>query len=439
MAAKKAKGKKAGAPKRTPVVSKAPAPAEPVHIAAPRIKVPELHRAKNVNAVINKINTTAKRTMITYADQMVSMSHIRRPSGIMQLDIDCGGGLMAGKFHTLTGPNQSGKTTLLYKYCAMYQKLFGEEAKIAYAPIEEGGIDYFRVRRMGWKVAVPIQVIEAEQYRRAEIGIPLLTNEEIADLRKGVGENIQIQIGTEEEILDTVETLLKTNYFGIIWIDSVEALMPGTEAELNTLENNPQQAAHARIFTRFMQHYGPISNSQDMPHQTTLIATCQMRSNRKKAEVQSHLARYLPDVTGTNVNSIKHWRQLDIELSSGGKLSDKKKETSSDAYGKVLKWKIAKGRGETHDNITGEADYYYDYPTHTKDQEDLVVTGMKYGVIRETNGMLTLINSNGYPDEYLHEVPNVSVLASELSSNFELELKVRRQILNAAGKHCVYR
>lgn len=441
MAAKKAKTKSKATIKRTPVNKEGQASAAvapPVHV--PRVKAPELYRAKNVNAVVNKINVDFKRTMVTYADQLVSMNHIRRPSGIMQLDIDCGGGLMAGKFHTLTGPNQSGKTTLLYKYCAMHQKLYGAESRIAFAAIEEGGVDYFRARRMGWKVAVPSHIIEAEQYRRANTGLDLLSPMEIADLQTGIGENVAIGIGTEEEILDTITTLLRTNYFGIIWLDSVEALMPSAEAELGTLEDNPQQAAHARIFTRFMQHYGPISNSQDSPHVTTLIATCQVRANRKKAEVQSHLQKYIPDTMGTNVNAIKHWRQIDMELSSGEKLKDKSKaHAGEDAYGKVMKWKITKGRGDTHDNITGEVEYHYNYPTHTKDLDDLLLAAMKYGVVRETDGMLTLIKSNGYPDDYLHEVPNSVTFVHELEKDFELEHHVRRQVLNAAGKRCVYR
>jgi len=429
--------------KRTVKVSASKADPFPKIVRTPvttKPSMPSQERRREVMGVVNKLNAKFKRPMLNLADDMVNMHHIRRPSGILQLDIDCGGGFQAGTFNTITGPDNVGKSTLLYKYCAMHQRLYGNDACIAFHPAEDGGIDYWRARRMGWVVAVPKTLIEASQQRRHRLGLPLLTDEEVADLRTGIGQNVQIAPGTQEEVLLAVEELLRQNIYGIIWIDSLEAMIPDAEAQLDSLEDNPMQAAHARNLTRFFQRYAPITHNQMAPGITTLIGTCQVRANRKKAEVQSYLAKYMPDYTGTNVRSVKHWRQIDITLKPGEKIKDSK---TKEQIGKGIRWEITKGKGDTHDGITGEVSFYYDEPTHTRDLEDIIVTGLRYGAIVERNGMLTLINNVGTsvakPDELLEEVPNKEMFIEEMAKDFEVELRVREQILHAAGKHCSYR
>lgn len=414
------------------------APAAPIVHRTPVVAVKGVR--KDLLGAINKINSDYGRTLILPADDMVNMHHIRRPSGIMQLDIDCGGGLQAGTFNTLTGPDNAGKSTLLYKYCAMQQKLYGNEACIAFHAAEDGGVDYWRARQMGWIVAVPMEIIKAEQIRRQRLGIPLISEDEIKWLRTSVGQNIQIGAGTQEEVLGAIESLLRQNLYNIIWIDSLEAMLPNAEASLDSLEDNPMQAAHARNITRFFQRYAPITNNQESPGITTLIGTCQVRSNRKKAEVQASIAKYMSDWAGTNVRAIRHWRQVDITLKPGEKLKNK---TTGVQYGKWMKWEITKGKGGTHDGITGEVEFIYAEPTHTRDLDDLVLTGLKYGAIREINGRLTMLLNAGTehmkPHGFLDEVPNKAAFVQALAEDFELELEVREHLLQAAGKNCLYR
>jgi RecA/RadA recombinase len=439
MAAKKKKKvtKKSGVSKGA---AKAAAPAVATPTPVKRTPVTGRGISKEVQGEINKINSKYGRTLILPADDISNMHHIRRPSGIMQLDIDCGGGLQAGTFNTITGPDNAGKSTLLYKYCAMQQKLYGNDACIAFHAAEDGGVDYWRARRMGWIVAVPMDIIRAEQIRRQRLEMPLIPEDEIKWLRTSVGQNIQIGAGTQEEVLDAIEDLLAQNVYNLIWIDSLEAMLPNAEATLDSLEDNPMQAAHARNLTRFFQRYAPITNNQENPGITTLLGTCQVRSNRKKAEVSSHMAKYMSDWAGTNVRAIRHWRQVDITLKPGEKLKNK---TTGIQYGKQLKWEITKGKGGTHDGITGEVEFFYDEPTHTKDLDDLVLSGLKYGAIRESDGMLTLMLNAGTegarPHALLTEVPNKATFVHELTKDFDLELEVREHILQAAGKNCLYR
>src|SRR5690606_37891032 len=117
--------------------------------------------------------------VLVAAEDLSVNSYLRRPSGVMQLDIDTGGGLPAQSMVTIGGPPNAGKSTLLYHYYGMHQRLYGESSYIAHACPE--GLDYIQARRCGWVIPVPLNVIEAMQKEREESGEPLLTQDEVTE------------------------------------------------------------------------------------------------------------------------------------------------------------------------------------------------------------------------------------------------------------------
>jgi len=387
-------------------------------------------RAAAVKALASKINKKFDSEVITTADNVHSNAWLRRPSGIMQLDVDCGGGLPAGTFNTLTGPDGAGKTTLLYHYFAMHQRLYGNDSYVALSAVE-GGIDYFQARRVGWIIPIPLEVIEAQQRELAKRGVPLLTKEEVADLRREIGHNYIVKgLSTAEEFLDVTEQLLLSNIYGVIGLDSYEALMPKSEAGLDSLEEFPVQAARASVVGRFLQHYGPIT--RDIRNFTTFIMTCQVRYNRKKAEAQAHIAKYLKDWAGVVPPSVKHWRQYDVQVWSGGKITNGSKEKEGKVtLGKDVNWEITKAKLGGHDHVIGDTPYFYDArgfnPLRT-----VLTAGIRYGVIKEIDGELTFLR-NGEPHSYLSQVPTAEHFVAAIQDDINLELEVRREILAAAG------
>lgn len=387
-------------------------------------------RQKAAKAVMAKINKSFDSEVIVTADQVHSNAWLRRPSGVMQLDIDTGGGLPAGTFNTLTGPDGAGKTTLLYMYFAMHQRLYGNDSYCALAAVE-GGIDYFQARRVGWIIPIPMEVIDARQRELKERNQPQLTKEEVADLRREIGHNHIIRgLSTAEEYLDVLESLLLSNVYGMAGLDSYEALMPKSEAGLNSLEEFPVQAARASVIGRFLQHYGPITRNKE--NFTTFIMTCQVRYNRKKAEAQAHIAKYLKDWSGVVPPSVKHWRQYDVQVWSGGKITNGSKEKEGKVtLGKDVNWEITKAKLGGHDHVIGDAAYYYDERGFDC-LRTVLITGIKYGVIKESDSGLTFIQ-NGAPHEYLDEVPNADLFTNALQEDAGLGLEVRREILAAAG------
>jgi RecA/RadA recombinase len=400
-------------------------------------KTETLTKAQKARALMHKMNRQANAPVMCIAEDVPSTYHLRRPSGIMQLDIDTGGGLPAGSFVTVAGPDNAGKSTLLYKYFGMHQRLFGRDSTIA-AAFSECQLDYFAARKAGWVIAVPDSVLEAHQKERKLREVPPLTKEEVAELKREIGTNIMIFGETSEHLLDRLLEINRSNIFGIVALDSLEGMVPSAEAELDTLEDFAQQAAHASLLTRFMKKLNPTFTGVMGTNWTTFIATCQVRSNRKKSEVQSHIAKYMKDWAETVPRAVRHGRAINIVVQNGEKVYQGSKE-ARETIGKHMKWEIAKGKAGAHDNVFGEVEFLYDQPGFTRDLDDLLVCGMKYGAIREQEGLLTLVRSSGKPDQFLHEVPNKETFIEVLARDFELELIVRHEILAAAGKVCLYR
>ena len=425
----------AAAPKRVP---------EPVRRAGlagiPNMSQKERLAAAKANA--DKINKSFKGEIVVAAEDAHGKSWLRRPSGIMQLDIDCGGGLPAGSLNTISGPNNAGKSTVMYCYFAEHQRLYGEHSFIAVI-LSEGNLDYDQARRCGWIVPYPEEVIAGKRQARRELGEPDFTPEELAEMRRGIGVNhIVYGLSTAEEMLDVLESLLKTNLYGLIGLDSYEGLMPNAEAQLESFEDHPQQAARATAIGRFLQHYGPIK--RDPNHFTTVIMTCQIRFNRKKPEAQSFMQKYLKDWAEVVPDSLKHWRTIAITLWASGKQKEKveankneKSEKSTEVVGKDVHWEITKGKDGTHDNIMGSTTYWYDERCFDI-QRTVILAGLRYGVLREVGGLMTLYK-HGEPHDYLRNIPGADTFVEALKEEPEAEWDARHVILHSIGKDCLYR
>ncbi len=83
--------------------------------------------AAAIDKVIAGVNKSFKKPVIARADDVRNVYHLRRPSGIMQLDIDTGGGLPSATAHMLSGPDGAGKClglgTLVMRHDGILKKV----------------------------------------------------------------------------------------------------------------------------------------------------------------------------------------------------------------------------------------------------------------------------------------------------------------------------
>jgi len=182
---------------------------------------------------------------------------------------------------------------------------------------------------------VPDEAIEERTKYRKDLGFAPFTKEEIKEMKRSVGCFYPIVADYMEQMLDVVLELVSCDLVNIIGIDSITAAQPKAFAELEKIEEEARQGAHATALKKFLIDYFPMTVSfNEVPNKTTIIMTQQMVSNRKKSEAPSYIQKYLPDsVPSMGSHSLKHGKLIDILLTNGAGEKEKnetgKKETKS--------------------------------------------------------------------------------------------------------------
>lgn len=394
-------------------------------------------RKKSISALINKINTGAKYTVIAPADEVVNPYFLRRPSGIMQLDIDTGGGLPAGGVSTISGPDNAGKSLLLYKYCAEQQRIYGNQCAIALAPVE-GAPDFFFMRKCGISVAIPDAMIEEREIRRKERGMAKFTKEERAELKRQVGTVAILAGQSGEDVLDAVHECVHRNVFNIIGIDSLTALLPEGQAKQESLHDEGRRATHATMTTNFFQRLYPFLLGMWGRNDTTIICTQQVRANTAKANALPHLQKYLRDWAPAGAYATKHGKMIDLLVWNGEKVrTGKTQESSGDVVGKWINWETVKGKGGTHDNIRGDVKFLYDEMTN--DPLGVVEVGIQSKAIIVQDGYLSLVRAQtGELFEGWTRLAGHDSFIAKMKESPVAEYFVRQEILAHVGIECAY-
>lgn len=434
----------------------------------PKLAVTEI--SKKVAALEAKLNRSpaVKGAQVCASiDNSPNTYFLRRPSGIMPLDIHTGGGLPAGGLTYLSGPDGAGKTFLLYKYFAMCQRLYGQRACVALG-VSEAAPDHFFMRKCGIQIAIPERMIEEQVHERKERGEPPFTKEQLKDFRAPtVGQVKLLRGATGEELLQAIIECFESKLFDIIGLDSISACLPEADADKD-LDEAPKRAAAAGMVTRFFQQYLNGTTGYNGSNPTTVIFTSQVRSNSKKAEAASHIAKYLPDYAPQGAWAAKHGKLIDILVKGGAKEKEvlpmqqaggtltqaaAQQKTKKIQTGKEVNYEVLKGKAGVHEGITGSFDFHFPSgmaamrdPNHllTEDQRMIIVTGIQNGIVEESNGLVTFhhpisLQPIVHGDLKLEKIGGIDRLVQLMREDFELELTLRRAVLSSCGVECAYR
>ena len=392
------------------------------------------------------INKHYKKTVICTADKVKNPYFLRHPTGIMELDIDLAGGFPPGVSY-ISGPDNAGKSHLLYRTMAMHQRLYKEKSALALASVE-GPIDHMFMRKLGVIIAVPDEVIEEKNKWRKDMGLPTFTKDEIKELKRQIGSFWDISGDTMEQTLGTVLDLVgdpsiradPENQFGIIGIDSLNAMNPAAWAKAE-MDDELRRAAHAACIQRFYsQLYPLLTTLEGEPLYTSILFTQQVRANAQKAAAPAHIAKYLSDYApATGAWAGKHGKQIDLMIYPG----QKKKEANEDGgkketVEKTLGWEIIKGKAGTHEGKTGEVPFNFGIEEFIDLQRTVLVSGMKAGVFKERDGLITMVSTaTGLDSEVIKRIP-AQDLIKMMKDNMDFEYELRREILSANNIACRY-
>lgn len=395
------------------------------------VRKPSVERRKFLQALIQKENAAAKKTVINWADKVPNPFMLRRPSGIMQLDIDLAGGLPAGTLDIIAGPDGAGKTALMYKYMAMQQRIFGEACLLALCNVEAPP-DHFFMRKCGMKVAIPDELIDQKQEELERLGLPLLTTAQIKEYKVKVGELVIINEDTGEKMLDQVLRLMATKIFNIIGVDSFSAFQTDAESQTESLADFPRQAASASTLTRFSYRLHPLLAGMEDQNRTTLIGTCQVRANRDRANAPSHIQKYLPPYVPVIPWALRHAMTAALLIYPGEKLKVKSGDDKGKKIGKVLCWRTFKGKAGIHEDISGETDYTFE--GLVDNTSTVIEAAIAHGILVEKAKTVEVHRHTG---ELLLDFPGMTDVREALGRDIEFEMRVRMEILAAAKVSCV--
>ena len=311
---------------------------------------------------------------------------LRRPSGITQLDLACGGGFPAGGLSQIDGLDGIGKNLLLNHYLAKQQRIYKENTNLGMVCLE-GAFDKLFARAVGVKVALSNYEIEAIGRVRHLKGQPELTSDEADEFKEQIGNFHVFRGAAAEKILEGVVDWVACNSYQIIGIDSWDAMLTIAE-ENKDLEDNAKVADASNIQTRWMKKiFGALAPQKICPNcfsrplgfkifgkggysyecgnkdcgwkglrpfmwenETTIIGLRQVRANMK---AYGHAREYRT----TGAYALRHGKMIDVQLRKGKPIMVKDREV-----GKEIVWELTKGKAGTHEGLTGTYSYYFNPP-----------------------------------------------------------------------------
>ncbi len=390
-----------------------------------------------IRAWINSANTK-DNTHVVIASDAPNTYTLRRPTGIMELDIDLGGGFAAGGCGIISGPDNVGKSHLIFRTMAMQQRLYGNACRQVYA-VTEGGFPFDQAIRAGCKIPVPDEMLEQWQEVRRLRNIPLYTKEQLLFFKQKIGDVYLIGGKTGEEVLANVIEAVRTNAFSLVACDSMQGLMPAANLKKEMTEEE-KRAAHANMMKRFWTQYIPITGiSYGETNYTTVLFTNQVRSNQERANMPSYMQQHIPEWSPAGGgHTTRHYKLVDLVLWDSKVLRKKDNDDHSVPIGKLIHWKTEKGKAGTHDNKFGEVPFYYELGGPDVYGE-LLASGIKRGVLQQRGEKMVVVqpDTKVVLDDYT--APSAKAMRSMIQSDFDFELAIRREILTAAGIQCLYR
>jgi RecA/RadA recombinase len=281
---------------------------------------------------------------------------LRRPTGVLGLDLELGGGFHAGGVIEVRGSESVGKTLLVFQTAGQTQRLYGDAARILIACTEilpDKGL----ARQAGFCLAYSEDEIAQYEALRAAEGIPPFSEEELEDLRFQTGTVGVIVADNGETLLQNIVDALDFSRddpdqgWQLIIIESLGALL-SSDAEQKEVGENIRIGGVSGMLTAFQNKVYPkliFPRPDGRMQETTLVGINQVRAN-------FDAGMYGPKTrAAAGSHSWKHAQLIALELSRGADI----RVDRDTVIGKAIRWKIAKGKAGTHDGKSGEYNFFH--------------------------------------------------------------------------------
>lgn len=365
---------------------------------------------------------------------------LRRPTGILGLDIALGGGFHAGGCGQIHGAESVGKTYLAYRTGGMIQRNYGHRAAILIV-CTEIRVDKTFARKAGLCVGYSNQEIEHFETLRTQEGLPPYTAEEVADLKKQIGEVAVITGSNGEEALDAAYEAVKDGVFQLIIVESLGALL-SSDQEAGDVGDRVYGGSSVML-TNFMNKVYPLY-MMDRPD-GSMLETTLIGINQARAEIGG-APRGPKTHAAAGAYSWKHAQLTSLELNKSSAI---KSAGDGPIIGREVRWDLVKGKAGTHDGKRGYYNYYHvpkDDPIFWKDVEnrihewgidsitEMVETAKDLGVVDASGSWLKF--SDG--DKVILSCQGSDKFADKLVEEPDLQELLRRKCLSVAKLAVAY-
>lgn len=357
MATKKAPPKR----KKSTKASNA-APTKSAPAAKPQTKSRNVQSSKDaltLDDVIGSVNKELGLDVVRRAADMETLYLLRRPTGILSLDIELGGGFPASATTVLVGPDGAGKDYLLWLTAAEVQRIYGDDFCMCVFFTEFKADKPFMRNFCGLKIAFSPEEIEAYDEARINSGQPALTDEEKEELQTQVGQILIIDGVTAEKGFDAIIRLVASNKCQMVVINSIGSLQTEAKEALESFEDFARQSSEATLLSQFIPKLAmTLNNDRNGRNETSLFIVNQMRAKRDAAPVRG---RPVTDKdkyeAGAKSWALKHGKAIELAIHKGPAIRDEVEKVS---LGRKTRWEITKGKLGTHDGKNGEFDFFYE-------------------------------------------------------------------------------
>jgi RecA/RadA recombinase len=304
-------------------------------------------------AFIRKVSSNAHyrgKAQIKMASEARTTYLLRRPTGILGLDIALGGGFHAGGAVEVHGAESAGKTTLVFRAAGEVQRNYGEDTNILIYCTEINP-DKGLARLNGFVIPYSEEEIAEYALIRELSGEPAFTEEELADLRFGIG-NVLIHAAATADIgLDLVLDALDSGIFQLVIIESLGAFL--TKDADDGYTGDRHYAGASQVVTTFQNQAYPkfiMDRLDGSKLETTIVGINQARANigggNKAPSTKAAM----------NAFAWKHGQLASVQLERGKGIRENEK---SPITGREIRWRLTKGKAGTHDGKNGKYDFYF--------------------------------------------------------------------------------